>query len=131
MPDPAFLTLAEVVEIHADQIRRYGGQAGVRDLELLQSAIAQPEASFGGAWLHADRFEMAAAYAYHICQNHPFFDGNKRAALASALVFLDLNGVPLTDPKGRLRRTMLQVAKGALTKSELAGVLRELAHPHR
>ena len=131
MPDPAFLTLAEVVEIHADQIRRYGGQAGVRDLELLQSAIAQPEASFGGAWLHADRFEMAAAYAYHICQNHPFFDGNKRAALASALVFLDLNGVSLTDPKGRLRRTMLQVAKGALTKSELAGVLRELAHPHR
>ena len=131
MSEPTFLTLAEVVEIHADQIRRYGGQAGVRDLGLLQSAIAQPEASFGGAWLHADRFEMAAAYAYHICQNHPFFDWNKRAALASALVFLDLNGVSLTDPKGRLRRTMLQVAKGALTKSELAGVLRELAHPRR
>ena len=131
MSEPTFLTLAEVVEIHADQIRRYGGQAGVRDLGLLQSAIAQPEASFGGAWLHADRFEMAAAYAYHICQNHPFFDGNKRAALAAALVFLELNGVSLSDPKSRLHRTMLQVAKGALTKSELAGVLRELAHPHR
>ena len=131
MPDPTFLTLAEAIEIHADQITRYGGQTGVRDLGLLQSAIAQPKASFGGAWLHADRFEMAAAYTYHICQNHPFFDGNKRAALASALVFLDLNGVSLTDPKSRLRRTMLQVAKGALTKSELAGVFRELAHPRR
>ena len=131
MSEPTFLTLAEVVEIHADQIRRYGGQAGMRDLGLLQSAVAQPEASFGGAWLHQDRFEMAAAYAYHICQNHPFFDGNKRAALAAALVFLELNGVSLSDPKSRLHRTMLQVAKGALTKSELAGVLRELAHPHR
>ena len=131
MPDPTFLTLAEVVEIHADQIRRYGGQAGVRDLGLLQSAIAQPEASFGGAWLHADRFEMAAAYAYHICQNHPFFDGNKRAALASALIFLELNGVPLTDSKGRLHRTMLQVAKGRLTKGELAAVFRELAPRRR
>jgi len=129
--DPTFLTLAEAIEIHADQITRYGGQTGVRDLGLLQSAIAQPKASFGGAWLHADRFEMAATYAYHICQNHPFFDGNKRAALAAALVFLELNGVSLSDPKSRLHRTMLQVAKGALTKSELAGVLRELAHPHR
>ena len=75
MTVPLFLTLAEVIEIHTDQIQRYGGQAGLRDLALLESAIAQPEASFAEEWLHADRYEMAAAYAYHLCQNHPFIDG--------------------------------------------------------
>ena len=83
-----FLTLSEVIDIHGNQIELYGGQKGVRDIGLLQSALAQPEASFAGQWLHEDIFLMAAAYAFHICQNHPFFDGNKRTALASALVFL-------------------------------------------
>ncbi len=82
MPEPCFLTLAEVIEIHVDQIKRYGGRQGIRDFGLLESALAQPEASFGGEWLHRDVYEMAAAYAYHICQNHPFIDGNKRTALA-------------------------------------------------
>jgi glutathione S-transferase len=69
-----FLTLAEAIEIHSDQIHRYGGQAGLRDLALLESVLAQPEASFAGKWLHGDQYEMAAAYAYHLCQNHPFVD---------------------------------------------------------
>lgn len=128
MADPVFLTLAEVVEIHADQIRRYGGQHGVRDLGLLESALAQPEASFAGEWLHADLHHMAAAYAYHLCQNHPFFDGNKRTALACALVFLELNGISLRDPKGRLRGTMIQVASGKLDKAELGDILRSLSN---
>jgi death-on-curing protein len=85
--DILFLTLAEAIEIHTDQIHRYGGQSGVRDLGLLESALAQPEASFAGEWLHGDIYEMAAAYAYHLCQNHPFVDGNKRTALTTALVF--------------------------------------------
>ena len=132
MREPVFLTLAEVVEIHADQVDRYGGQDGVRDLGLLESALAQPEASFGGEWLHKDRYEMAAAYAYHLCQNHPFVDGNKRAALACALVFLELNGLSLRDPKGVLKGAMLRMASGKLSKAALANLLRRLpARPSR
>ena len=132
MREPVFLTLAEVVEIHADQVDRYGGQDGVRDLGLLESALAQPEASFGGEWLHKDRYEMTAAYAYHLCQNHPFVDGNKRAALACALVFLELNGFSLRDPKGVLKGAMLRMASGKLSKAALANLLRRLpARPSR
>ena len=127
MSGPFFVTLAEVIEIHADQITRYGGQHGTRDLGLLESALAQPEASFGGEWLHRDLNEMAAAYAYHLCQNHPFVDGNKRAALACALVFLELTGVGLHDPKGTLKDMMLRVASGTMDKSALAIGFRRLS----
>ncbi|GAW91341.1 type II toxin-antitoxin system death-on-curing family toxin [Calderihabitans maritimus] len=122
-----FLTLAEVIEIHWDQIRRYGGQFGIRNIKLLQSAIAMPEATFDGQFLHPDIYEMAAAYAYHICKNHPFVDGNKRSALVCALVFLELNGVSLEDPEGVLYATMMDVASGKLDKQGLAKVLRRLA----
>ena len=128
MIEPAFLSLAEAIEIHADQLRRYGGQGGVRDFGLLESALAQPEASFAGQWLHQGLVDMAAAYAYHICQNHPFIDGNKRAALARALVFLELNGLTIRDPKGLLVEAMVRVASGALNKAGLAKVLRALPH---
>jgi death-on-curing protein len=124
--DALFLTLAEAVEIHADQIHRYGGQASVRDLGLLESALAQPEASFSGEWLHADRYEMAAAYSYHLCQNHPFIDGNKRTALAAALVFLELNGVSILDPRGRLKTAMFRIASGKMSKVDFAKLLRKL-----
>lgn len=126
MHEPFFLTLAEVIEVHVDQIRRYGGQGGVRDFGLLESALAQPEASFGGEWLHKDLHEMAAAYAYHLCQNHPFVDGNKRAALACALVFLELNGVTIRDPKGLLKDALLRMASGKMSKTEFTQLLRKL-----
>lgn len=124
--EPAFLTLAEVLEIHSNQIELYGGTHGVRDLHLLQSALAQPEASFGGAWLHEDIFEMAAAYAFHICQNHPFLDGNKRTALATALLFLDINGVILLDPRQKLLDAMYGISESRLSKKEFVGILRQL-----
>src|SRR6266702_1459663 len=89
---PTFLTTDQVLEIHSDQIARYGGMAGVRDLGLLQSALAQPQATFGGQLLHADLFEMAAAYLFHLVQNHPFVDGNKRVGAVAAIVFLLTNG---------------------------------------
>jgi death-on-curing protein len=82
-----FLTLSEVLQILEDQIRNYGGIYGVRDTNLLGSAIYMPESSFDGQYLHETIPAMAAAYTFHICQNHPFLDGNKRVALASALVF--------------------------------------------
>lgn len=126
MKEILFLTLAEVIEIHSDQIKRYGGSHGIRDMNLLSSAIAMPHASFHGEFLHSDIYEMAAAYAFHLCNNHPFVDGNKRAALASALVFLELNGINISDPKGRLYEGMLGLAEGKLKKDEFAGILREL-----
>ena len=127
MNKPIFLTLAEMIDIHNNQIDLYGGRSGMRDLGLLQSAVAQPEASFGGEWLHEDIFAMAAAYAFHICKNHPFVDGNKRTALASALVFLEMNGISLEDPKQKLLGAMLSMAQGKLSKQQFAQVLRVLS----
>lgn len=121
------MQLADVVRIHVDQIERYGGPAGFRDLGLLQSAIAMPQASFDGEWLHRDLYEMAAAYAFHVSRNHAFTDGNKRTALASALVFLEINGISTQDPEGRLYETMIDVASGVLDKLGLAQVFQGLA----
>lgn len=123
---PFFLTLAEVVELHTRQIQLYGGTEGIRDPHLLQSALAQPEGSFGGQWLHEDLFEMAAAYAYHLAQNHPFLDGNKRTALDAALVFLEMNRISIFDPKQELIDAMLKIASGKFDKKEFAEVLRKL-----
>jgi len=125
MADLIFLTLAEVVDIHRDQIERYGGSPGVRDINLLSSAVAMPSASFGDDYLHADIYEMAAAYAFHIAQNHPFIDGNKRAALASALVFLEMNGCGILDISARLYDAMIGIASGKIGKAEFADILRK------
>lgn len=124
--EPVFLTAAEVLRFHTRQIEEFGGTDGVRDMGLLQSALAQPEAGFGGHWLHEDLFEMAAAYAFHICKNHPFFDGNKRTALDAALLFLELNGVDFREPKEIFVGVMLSVAEGKMGKKELAGIFRKL-----
>ena len=125
---PTFLGLAEVLRIHVDQVERYGGRAGIRDQGLLQSALAMPGASFGGEFLHRDLYEMAAAYAFHLCQNHPFMDGNKRTGLASALVFLELNGISIDDPEELLYQAMMDVASSFLEKLALAAILRVLPH---
>ena len=126
MKSPVFLTLAEIIDIHNNQIELYGGKNGVRDFGLLHSALAQPEASFDDQWLHDDIFLMAAAYAFHICQNKPFFDGNKRTALTSALVFLEINHISLDDPRGRLLEAMLKMANGLQTKEQFATILKGL-----
>ncbi|MDE1890659.1 MAG: type II toxin-antitoxin system death-on-curing family toxin [Planctomycetota bacterium] len=121
-----FLSLAEVVEVHNDQIQKYGGQDGIRDMNLLSSAVTMPYASFSGNFFHGNIFEMASAYAFHISQNHPFIDGNKRTALASALVFLELNGITIADPAGKLYDAMVSLASGKITKSEFAHILKSL-----
>ena len=118
--------MSEILIILQDQIRRYGGTYGLRDPALLSSALAMPSSSFEGKYLHRDLFEQAAAYAFHICQNHPFIDGNKRTALASALVFLSLNDIELDDPKEDLYDLMMKVAKGKASKSEIATKFRAL-----
>jgi len=118
--------MAEVLLILQDQIRRYGGAYGLRDPGLLSSALAMPASTYEGKLLHHDSYEQAAAYAFHICQNHPFIDGNKRTALATALVFLDLNGISISDPKEELYGLMMEVAKGRKVKSEIAQTFRRL-----
>lgn len=125
--DPIFLSLAEIVEIHKNQIELYGGDLGIRDISLLVSALAVPESTFQGQFLHNNLFEMAAAYAYHICMNHPFLDGNKRTALVSALVFFDFNGIRIEDPNGCLYEAMMSVASGKKGKDYLAGVFEKLS----
>lgn len=123
--EPEFLTLSDVLEIHADQLERYGGDDGVRDMSLLESAIAMPMAGFGDQYFHSDIFEMAAAYLFHICRNHPFIDGNKRAGAVAAIVFLDLNGEELDCTEDELEELVLSVAKGEAAKPEIANFLRQ------
>ncbi len=126
---PTFLSLAEVLEIHQDQIARYGGEPGIHDLNLLESALGMPSAAVGGIYLHGDLFEMAAAYLYHLCQNHPFRDGNKRTAAVAALVFLDLNGYEFDASPGILFEFVLALASGMRSKSDAALFLRQYIRP--
>ena len=123
-----FLGIEDVLDLHANQIELYGGEKGLRDMGLLDSAISQPRATFGGEYLHADIFEMAAAYLYHVVQNHPFLDGNKRAGLVAALAFLDINGIEIKVPKGGLYNLVIRVATGQTGKAEIAEFFRSHAH---
>lgn len=123
--DVYFLTVEEVVAIHADQIARYGGDPGLRDLGLLESAVhaARNVAAYVEDW---DLCDLAAAYAFHLAENQPFIDGNKRAALASALVFLHQNGVETDDPREVLYDVMIGAATKAVHKLEIVTTLRSV-----
>lgn len=127
MDSAVFLTLDEAIDVHMDLVSRYGGHPGTRDTDLLLSALAMPQASFGGEFLHRDIFEAAAAYAFHICNNRPFVDGNKRTALTCGLVFLELNAIETRDPDGTLYAAMIDVASGRLGKQQLADIFRTLS----
>jgi death-on-curing protein len=116
----SFLTLDEVLAIHAHQIARHGGAPGIRDRGLLASAVAMPETTFDGEMLHATLEEQAAAYLFHLAKNHPFVDGNKRASLACALVFLRLNGVTIVASDDELVTTVLGVVDGRVSKADAA-----------
>lgn len=121
---PEFLTVDDVLELHVGQINVYGGSEGLRSSDLLQSAIAQPEATFGGHYLHADIFQMAAAYLFHLVQNHPFVDGNKRIGLEAALVFLELNHQAIEVNDQQLVELVLGVAQGQIDKTQIAEFFR-------
>ena len=122
---PLFLNIEKVLRLHRSLIERYGGTRGVRDMGLLHSALSMPQACYGGVHLHADLFEMAAAYLYHVVQNHPFLDGNKRAGAAAAIIFLAMNGVVLDDDEEGLVQLTLSVATGQAGKAEIAAFFRE------
>lgn len=129
MEEIVFLTLDEVMTLHADIIAFAGGADGLRSSNLLQGALAQAEAGFGGTWANSFPFGMAAAYAFHLARNHAFVDGNKRIGLSAAVVFLHLNGWELDDPHESLHPVMEDVAAGKVDKAELAKVLEGLARP--
>ena len=115
-----FLPEAILLAIHDDQIRLYGGAYGVRNAGALDSALHIPQAQFGGQFLHSTIFEMAAAYGFHLCQNHPFIDGNKRTAGMAMFTFLQLNGLEPIASEADYYATMMAVASGQIGKEELA-----------
>lgn len=124
---PRFLTLDEILALHDDQIRRYGGSSSVRDLGLLQSAMGGAAATFGGAFLHDTLFEMSAAILYGVCRNHPFVDGNKRTAVAAALTFLEMNGVEIDADEDDFYDLVIGVAEGRVSRSAVAVFLADHA----
>jgi death on curing protein len=120
-----FLNKEIILNFHQDQLERYGGKAGIRDEKLLESALAQAQASYGGEYVHENLFQMAAAYGFHLCQNHPFYDGNKRTALIAMYLFLYVNGYQIKADKKSLFAIMMDLASGKVKKEELAEYLKK------
>jgi death-on-curing protein len=126
-PNNCFHLTVEVVrEIHAEAITRFGGLDGVREMALLESAVAAPQASFGGQSPYADLVEVTAAYLFYLCRNHPFIDGNKRTALGACIVFLRLNGIEPTPDGPEWEDLALTVAASAIDRDEATQRLRRL-----
>jgi death-on-curing protein len=124
---PPFLTYEQVLAFHQVQLELYGGQSGLRDEGLLYSALAQPEAGLEDEYYHSYPYGMAAAYAFHIAENQPFIDGNKRVALDCCLTFLELCGIAVDDPDGQLFDAMIAIGTRNLTKDGFATLLERLA----
>lgn len=120
------LTVEIVREIHAEAISAFGGSHGIRDQALLESAVAAPQASFGGRSPYADMIEVAAAYLFYLCRNHPFIDGNKRTALGACLVFLRLNGAKPKPDSAEWEELTLAVAASVIDRDEATERLRKL-----
>jgi death-on-curing protein len=124
--DPLFLTLDEVLQIHSYQIKEHGGSGEILDMGSLESAIAQPRQGFGGSYLHSDLAHMAAAYLFHIVQNHAFEDGNKRTGTHAALIFLAMNGYDLGELPEEAEALVYGVATSEKTKEDVADFFRKL-----
>ena len=120
------LSVDHVLAIHQAAIESFGGSEGLRDAALLQSAVAAPQASFGGVSTFSDTVEVAAAYLYYLCSNHPFVDGNKRVALGACLVFLKINGYRTAPDSEDWENLTLAVAASLLSRDEIAATLRKL-----
>jgi len=126
-PENCFHLTVEIVrEIHAEAIETFGGSHGIREMALLESAVAAPQASFGGKSPYRDLAELAAAYLFYLCRNHPFIDGNKRAALGACIVFLRLNGIEPRPDRPDWEDLTLAVASGGLDRDQATERLRKL-----
>jgi death-on-curing protein len=109
-----------VLTIHTDLLQRYGGQAGIREKSLLESAPAQPKMTFGGKYVHKTLFDKAAAYGYHLCMNHPFVDGNKRVAFILMDIFLQKNDYEIVAEEEEVYSMMMSLASGRISKVQLS-----------
>ncbi len=126
-PENCFPLTVEIVrEIHAEALAKFGGSDGVREMALLESAVAAPQASYGGQSVYADVTEIAAAYLFYLCRNHPFIDGNKRAALGACIVFLRLNGIEPKPDASEWEELTVAVAASVLDRDETTARLRKL-----
>jgi death-on-curing protein len=114
-----------VATIHSDLLQRYGGRPGLRDLNLLDSALAQPKMTVGGKFVHKTLFDKAAAYGFHVCKNHPFVDGNKRVAFVLMDIFLQKNGWEILANEEEAYSMMMTLASGKLSKAQLSGWLKK------
>ena len=125
MSELVFLTGAQVQTLHRLALEQHGGQDGVRDLAAFESAVAHPQ----NVWFYGqgDRFDVAAAYAFHLAEAQAFLDGNKRTGIAAALTFLRLNGQTVTRHTDELYTAMIAVAEHRLDKAGLAALLRRLS----
>ena len=126
--EPLFLTFAEIIEIHNYQISHFGGSDGLRSAEMLKSAIGMPSSTFSGEYLHPTIPEMAAAYLFHLVENHPFLDGNKRVGAMASLVFLDLNGYEFDATDEEFTDLVMRVASGKMLKSEVVLFFQQHSH---
>jgi death on curing protein len=123
MNEPQWLDTAIVLDVHAEQLALFGGADGVRDLGLLESAVGRPLNKF--AYGETDLAPLAAAYAYGIARNHPFVDGNKRAAFASIIVFLGLNDIDFEVPSADATAMILALAAGEVSEESLTRWIRD------
>ena len=114
-----------ILHFHEDLLIRYGGKPGLRDEKLLESALAQPEATFEGEYLHKSIYEMAAAYGFHLCKNHPFIDGNKRIALIALFTFLYVNGYEIQLDEKKMYLLIMAIADGTMSKDNLTKYLKK------
>ncbi len=115
----AFLTLEDALTLHEELIQRYGGTPGLRDAGLLEAALAMPHAGFGGQYFHQFPHEMGAAYFFHLVRNHAFIDGNKRIALACAILFFKINRVPCFITEDEAVELTIAAASGQIDKSAI------------
>jgi death on curing protein len=125
MNEIAFLTKDQILHLHRNAIRDYGGSDSIRDINMLDSALAQPKATFDGKYLHGNIYLMASAYFFHISQNQPFMDGNKRTGLLAMYTFLRINGFLLDTENEIIYPILLQVAEGRLDKDDLASFIKQ------
>ena len=127
--EPVFVNISDVLDIHEYQIQRFGGSDGLRSIELLESAIAMPSATFDGRYLYPSIPDMAASYLYHLVKNHPFVDGNKRVGSMAALQFLSMNNYYLDATNEEYTELVLQVAAGEKTLRGISFFFHRHAHP--
>ena len=118
MNEPKWLTLAMVEDMHAEQLALFGGPEGLRDRGLLESALGRPRHRWH--YEHGQLPDLAAAYAFGIARNHPFVDGNKRAAFAAMMAFLRYNGVRYAPPAVEATAIILDLAAGSIEEADVA-----------